>query len=89
MSHVKRDPEQDKIHAAEAKQLRDTPAFQRAMLAAKQRCYAELAEVNPLYTEDIRVIQANIRAIDLLAEMLADEIIRGTPPRQIGVGMVA
>ena len=89
MSHVKRDPEQDKIHAAEARQLRDTPSFQRAMFAARQRWLEELAITDPLDTEKLRTLQANLKAIQALDGMLADEIIRGTQPRQIGIGMVA
>ena len=79
-------PSQDqKIQSAEAQQLRDYPAFQRAVLAARRRLLEHLADVDPLETENIRTTQAQIRAIDLLAEMLADEIIRGTELRQVGV----
>jgi hypothetical protein len=79
-------PSQDlKIKAAEAQQLRDNPAFQRSVLNARQRLLASLAVIDPLETQSIIQIQAQIRAIDLLAEMLADEIIRGTELRQVAV----
>jgi hypothetical protein len=73
------------IAAAEAKQLRDDPAFGRAVLAVKQRLLVELSTVDPLDTEKIRSNQASIRAIDLLAEMIANEIIRGSEQRQLHV----
>lgn len=86
---MREDPEQARIHAAEAKDLRDSPPFQRAVLGARKRYLEQLATVSPLDTEQLRTIQANIRAIDLLAEMLADEIIRGTPPRQVGMSLAS
>ena len=83
----KPDLEKIKLHAIEARNLRDNPAFERAILGAKKYCLDALATVDPLDTEEIRTIQANIRAIDLLAEMIANEIIRGSEPRQIGLSV--
>ena len=77
--------EQQKIHSAEAQQLRENPAFERAVLAARKRLLDSLAVLDPLETEKIRTIQAQIRAIDLLAEFIADEIIRGMEPRKLAV----
>ena len=81
---MKPDPEKIKIHAIEAKNLRDNPAFERAVLGARKHCLEQLAAIHPLDTEQIRTIQALIRAIDMLAEMIADEIIRGSEPRKLG-----
>ena len=86
---MRTDPEQARIHAAEAKDLRESPAFQRAVLGGKQRLLLKLADTDPLDTEQLRTIQANIRALDLISEMLADEIIRGTPPRQVGMSITS
>ena len=77
------DPEQIAIHAAEARGLRDNPAFQRAMFAARQRWLEELAVADPLDTEKLRTLQANLKAIHALDAMIADEIIRGMSPRQV------
>jgi hypothetical protein len=72
-----------KIRSAEAEMLRENPAFQRAVLGARKRCLEQLTEIDPNGSLQIIKIQAQIRAIDNLAEFLADEIIRGTEPRQV------
>jgi hypothetical protein len=75
--------QEQKIRSAEASQLRDNPAFQRAVLGAKKRCLEQLADVDPHGVDTIRAIQAQIRAIDNLAEFIADEITRGLEPRHV------
>ena len=79
------DIEQVRLHAAEARQLRDNPAFQRAVTSARQRLLEQLLEVDPRDPEALRKIQANVHAIDMLAEMIADEMIRGMSRRDIGI----
>lgn len=79
------DKEQARIHRAEAEQLRQDPAFQRAVLDTRKFCLEQMATVDPLDTEKIRKIQATIFAIDMLSETLADTIIRGHEPRVVSV----
>ena len=76
-----------KIHAAEARSLRDDPAFQRAVLEHQAALLPEPGQRPSAQHQQLRTTQALIRAIDLMAEMIADEIMRGTEPRQIGLSV--
>lgn len=69
------------VAAAEANRLREDPAFQAAVLGARKQALEALISVEPTNAEEIRTLQARVRAIDLLATELAAAIIRGTPQR--------
>ena len=73
--------EQDTRAAAEANRLREDPAFQSAVLGVRKQALEALTNVDPTSTDEIRTLQARVRAIDLLATEIAAAIIRGTPQR--------
>lgn len=69
-------PEKLALHAAEALDLKSNPAFQRAVLDARQTAIIDLIGCDPTDVEKIRTCQARIRAIDDLCTELATAIIR-------------
>lgn len=74
--------EADKVAAVDAERVRQDPAFQKAVLAIRKKALETLANVDATKVDEIRTLQAQIRAIDSLCTELADTIIRGTPQRQ-------
>jgi len=77
--------EEDKKAGAEANRLRMDPAFQLAMTEARKGALEELASVEASDINTIMRLQAEIKAIDLIATNLATAIIRATEPRKIAV----
>ncbi len=74
--------EADKVAAVDAERVRQDPAFRKAVLAIRKNALEALANVDPVQADEIRTLQAQVRAIDSLCTELADTIIRGTPQRQ-------
>lgn len=74
--------EADQIAAVDAERLRQDTAFQRAVTTIRKSALEALANVDPAQADEIRTIQAQIRAIDNLCTEIAATIIRGTPQRQ-------
>lgn len=77
--------DKDRIAAVEANRLREDPAFQAAVLSSRRQTLEALSTVDPSDIEQIRTLQARVKAIDLLATELAAAIIRGTPQRETAV----
>lgn len=73
---MKQTPEELAAMADEANRLKNEPAFQRAVLSMHRENVAQLIACDPTSTEEIRRLQANIRAVEGLTASLAAEILR-------------
>lgn len=69
-------PDELRIAAAEADQLRTNPAFQSAVLEYRASAIAALIATEPTDADAIRARQAEIKAVDGLCQGLANAILR-------------
>lgn len=74
--------EDDIIRAENLKNIIQEPAFQHALKIARQKALERLVTIKPSDIEQITEAQATVRAVDLLATTIAEQIIIGTPQKR-------